>query len=279
MAEPRESDFAVFWPSIVAGAVLAAGISLTLLTFGSAIGLSVASTAPTWRDSSSVLWFLSGLFLVFVSLTSFGFGGYIAGRMRPHPALLSTKELELSDGLHGIIAWGLAVILGTVLAFAAAAITAPAAVPSNENLGPSASVAGENIIASELDELFHSDRRDVPADITYRRAEAARILLKTSGHTGVTDSDREHLAGLVVAQTGIGDDEASRRVDDAIAKSGQEIHRARQALVIQAFFVAAALVLGAALAWFAASEGGADRLNRAHPVWDWRLSRRRVPTL
>ena len=66
------------WRAIIAGAVVAAGISFTLIAFGSAIGLSVASTAPTWRDSSAWLWALSGLYMVFVALCSFGFGGYVA---------------------------------------------------------------------------------------------------------------------------------------------------------------------------------------------------------
>src|ERR1043165_8614293 len=72
----------VEWRAVFAGAVIAAGVSITLLAFGSAIGLSVSSTAPTWRDSTPWLWLLSGLFLLFVALCAFGFGGYAAGRMR-----------------------------------------------------------------------------------------------------------------------------------------------------------------------------------------------------
>src|ERR1700759_3409980 len=72
----------VEWRTIIAGAVVAAGITFTLMAFGSAIGLSLMSTAPTWRDSSPWLWILSGIYLVFVALCSFGFGGYVAGRMR-----------------------------------------------------------------------------------------------------------------------------------------------------------------------------------------------------
>lgn len=42
----------VDWRAIVGGAVIAAGVSFTLLAFGSGIGLSFASAAPTWRESS-----------------------------------------------------------------------------------------------------------------------------------------------------------------------------------------------------------------------------------
>src|ERR1051326_224898 len=61
----------VDWRAVLGGAAIAAGVSFTLIAFGSAIGLSVASTAPTWRDSSAWLWLLSGLFLIFVALCAF----------------------------------------------------------------------------------------------------------------------------------------------------------------------------------------------------------------
>src|SRR5690348_10469938 len=80
------------WRAIIAGAILAAGVSFTLLAFGSGIGLSVVSTAPTWRDSSPWLWLLSGIFLLFVALCAFGVGGYAAGRMRARVAVTEAIE-------------------------------------------------------------------------------------------------------------------------------------------------------------------------------------------
>ncbi len=272
---PTRSGLGIGWRAIIGGAVIAAGISLTLLAFGSAIGLSVASTAPTWRDSSPVLWFLSGLYLVFVSLAAFGFGGYVAGRMHQPEFSGAPDEAEFGDGIHGIVTWALAVMFASLLAVAAAAIASSTAVPSTGNLGPTTSVAGESIIASELDELFRSERRDVDTGIQYRRAEAARILLKASSHNGMPAADRDYLTGVTAEQTGIGDVAASQRVDNVIANSAQEIHRARQALVIQAFLIGAALILGAAVAWYAACEGGRDRRENVQPLWDWRFTRSR----
>ena len=49
------------WFPLVAGALTAVGISITLTSFGAAIGLSVVSGTPTWRDSSALLWFVSNL--------------------------------------------------------------------------------------------------------------------------------------------------------------------------------------------------------------------------
>ena len=267
----------VEWPSVVAGAVVAAGISLTLLAFGSAIGLSVASAAPTWRDSSPWLWLLSGIFLLFVALCAFGFGGYVAGRMRAPLMSRSVEETEFHDGLHGVLTWGLAILITVVLTLAGAAMLAPAAAPSGSRLGPAASVAGENIIASELDELFRTDRRAVDADsLSYRRAEAARILLKAAGHRGVSGEDRDYLAAIAASQTGVAPTDAVTRADRAIAQSATEIRRARQAAVIQAFLIAASLMVGAAVAWFAAREGGHERERGWVPRWTWSPRRRMV---
>ncbi|HEY2885494.1 MAG TPA: hypothetical protein VGJ08_09800 [Rhizomicrobium sp.] len=281
--EPRRTsliarpDTFVDWRAVFAGAVIAAGVSITLLAFGSAIGLSVSSTAPTWRDSSSWLWLLSGLFLLFVALCGFGSGGYATGRMRSPTGLAETVESEFQDGMHGLIAWGLAILLTAVLALAGAALASRATAPSGGVLGPSASVAGENVIATELDELFRTDQRVIDSDIVYRRAEAARILLKTSGNRGVADEDRAYLAAIAAREAGISAAEARDRTDRVVAESATEIHRARVAAVLQAFMIAAALMAGAAVSWFSAAEGGSERERGAIPIWDWTLRRRTRP--
>jgi len=271
----RDEPF-IDWRAIIGGAVLAAGVSFTLLAFGSAIGLSVVSTAPTWRDSSPWLWLLSGIFLLFVALCAFGIGGYAAGRMRARVTVSETIETGFRDGMHGLFTWGLAILLTAVLALFGAGAASRAVAPSGGMNSPSASVAGENIIASELDNLFRSDRKFVDGDIEYRRAEAARILLKSSGHRGVATEDRAYLAILANREAGVGPDEAQARADRAVSESRDELRRAREAAVLQAFMIAAALLVGAAVAWYSAFEGGLDRQEGAVPVWDWSPRRRRI---
>ena len=70
------------WTPVVAGALVAAAVSVILIAFGSAIGFSIASSSPTWRDASPALALASGLYLLLTALLSFGFGGYMAGRLR-----------------------------------------------------------------------------------------------------------------------------------------------------------------------------------------------------
>jgi hypothetical protein len=266
-----ERSSSVDWPVILAGAVCAAGISFALHAFAAGVGLSVYSTAPTWRDSTAAYWVVTGLYLLFVALTAFGVGGYIAGRMRA-PIVEAGVEHEFRDGLHGLITWGLAVLITAVLALGVAAIASPAAVPSGGRAGAAQSVAGENIIASELDELFRTDR-DI-SNINYRRAEAARILLKSSSHDGVPRPDRRYLSIVTAKATGIDLEQATARVDAQIEAARQELRRARVATVLQAFAVGVALFVGAAVAWLSASEGGKDRDRATYPGWQWH--RRRI---
>lgn len=261
------------WRAVIAGAVLAAGVSFTLLAFGSGIGLAVSSTAPTWRDSTPWFWLLSGIYLIFVALCAFGIGGYAAGRMRLATRIAATPESAFRDGMHGLFMWGLAILITAVLALAGAAIAMKPAVPSGGSAGPASSVAGENILATELDQLFRSYRYGpAPENL---RAEAARILLKSSSHNGVPQDERSYLSNIVALRAGVNNAEADDRVNRVIAASKDELRRARGAAVMEAFLAAAALFLGAAVAWFASEEGGRDRELGRIPVWDWSIRPRR----
>ena len=251
------------WSAIFGGVVAAAGVSLTLNAFGVGIGLSVVSSAPTWRDSSAVYWLVAGVFLLFVAISSFSIGGYVAGRMRT-TLNIDPAEMEFRDGMHGLAAWGATVILAAVLTLGTAAATSAA---RSSGGTPAESVAGEAIIATELDDLFRTTR--VVGDPTYRRAEAARILLKSSSHNGVPDSDRQYLTVITSIIAGVPETEAQERVSAALTASTDALHRARVAAVLQAFFVAAALFVGAVAAWFAATEGGRDRERGAFHFWEW----------
>ena len=110
------TDF-VHWTPVIAGALVASALSLVLIAFGASLGLSVASAAPTWRDTSPTLTVLSGLYLVLTALVSFGFGGYVAGRLRATwDPELHREFVEFRDGTHGLLSWALAVVIsGLVL--------------------------------------------------------------------------------------------------------------------------------------------------------------------
>jgi hypothetical protein len=258
----------VQWTPVIAGAISAAALASVLHAFAGAIGLAVSSTAPTWRDASTGLWLLSGVYLILVALAAYGLGGYVAGLLRervPNRSL-TTDEVELRDGLHGLLVWGLTTLLTVILLLMAASAGTRLAAPSGRE-GASTSVAGENTIAFNIDRLMRGDRRSESGDITQTRAEVGRILLTASSHSGVAPEDRTYLARLVTARTGIAAPEAERRVDAAIANARSDLARARRSAVILAFMAGAAALLGVVAAWFAAQYGGrhqddADRSGR-----------------
>ena len=256
------------WSAILAGAAAAAGTSLTLNAFGAGIGLAVVSSSPSWRDASAVYAFIGGVFLLFVAIVSFAIGGYVAGRMRA-PLSIEPAETEFRDGMHGLAMWGVAVVLGALLALGAAAVASAAAAPAD---GKTVQSAGETVIATELDGLFRTGK--VVEDIAYRRAEAARILLKSSSHNGVPNEDRRYLTAITGIVAGVPETEATTRVNHAITAAKDALHRARVAAVVQAFFIAAALFVGVVVAWYAATEGGKDRELGGYYFWEWSGRRR-----
>jgi hypothetical protein len=263
-----EQGFYLEWGPIVAGALAASALALVLHAFALAIGLSVSSAAPTWRDASFALVLLSGLYVILAALASYGLGGYLAGLMRTRPS--SREDADLGDGLHGLLVWALATLLTAVIGLATAQSLTRLAAPSGGQAGPSTSVGGENLIAYDLDRLFRAERRP-NTDLDYPRAEAARILLTTSSHRGMQPEDRAYLVRLTAANTGLAQPDAERRVDDVAARAKENIARARRSAVILAFTAGAAALLGAAASWFAACAGGRIRDGEAAPlaIFDW----------
>jgi hypothetical protein len=253
----------VQWGPIFAGAVAAAALAFVLHSFAAAIGVSVSSTAPTWRDASIALVLLSGLYLILVATVSYGLGGYVAGRARMRLNLATPDEVEFRDGAHGLMVWAVATLLTGLLAFGAAQSLTRLAAPSGGPAGASTSVGGENIIAYDLDRLFRSERRPAEGDFEYTRAEAARILLTAAGHRGLAADDRAYLVRLVAGRTGLAPADAERRVDEVVARARDNIRRARRSAVLLGFMAGAAALLGAAAAWFAAATGGRHRDGEA----------------
>lgn len=262
IVEPsRAQPWGLQWSPIIAGALAASALSLILVSFATALGLGVASAAPTWRDASFALWLLSGIYLIFQALISFGCGGYFAGRVRS-PYLSTTEDIETRDGLHGVASWALAVLIGAVLAVL---VAWAASRPSATAQPPSSSEP--SVLSYELDHLFRAPRRPPNVDLTAERAEAARILMTASSHSGVAADERTHLVQQVAALTGLSGPDAEKRVDTTIANSKSAISRARAASIIIAFSAAAALLFGAVAAWAGAAAGGRHRDGA--PISGW----------
>ena len=262
------------WSPIVLGAVTASAVASILITFGTAIGLGVSSASPTWRDTSFALWLLSGIFLVLTALVSFASGGYLAGRTRSPYAPAAAEDVERRDGWHGLGSWALAILIGGIIA---ALVGVAASRPTALTTPPSTSEP--SVLSYELDHLLRGPRRPPNAELTPVRAEAARILLTSSSHSGVSADDRGYLVQIVSTITGLTGGDAERRVDSAIAASKKAIGNARASTIILAFSIATSLLLGAVAAWAGAETGGRHRDGMPLPAWmvhSSRFNRRRV---
>jgi hypothetical protein len=267
------------WSPIVLGAFAATALSSVLLAFAVTIGLGVTSAAPTWRDASAALAILSGLYLIIQAVLSFGLGGYIAGHTRSATAPAAVEETEHVDGAHGLGTWALAVVMSAILA----ALIGAATINRTPSMRSSAQAsAAEPLLSYELDRLFRAGRRAPNVDLSAERAEAGRILLTTSSHSGLSGDDRTYLIQQVGALTGLSAPDAERRVDSIIANAKTAIAKSRRSTIILAFSVATAILLGAVAAWAAACAGGRHRDGASLPEWMVRskaLDRRRQTVL
>ena len=254
------------WSPSFGGGLIAAAVFFVLITFATAVGLAVSSLSPTWRDTSVSLVVLSGAWVVLTAVGSFALGGYVAGRTRSTwPA--SPDEVHFRDGLHGLLVWSIAVILGAGLAWMSATTINQSTSKNNfstSNTTASASATEPSFLTFELDRLFWSDNRQ-QTNNPEARAEAGRILETGLGRKDMAKDDHDHLVSLVSAQTGLSPSDADHRVAQIVSESRNAAAKARQSAVIIAFTVAAALAAGAAAAWGSAVVGGRHRDENVAP--------------
>ena len=252
----------IHWGPGIAGAIVAAATSFVLMSFASAVGLMVASPSPTWRDTSVWLAILSGVWIILVAVGSFALGGYIAGRVRS-TWKASADEVEFRDGVHGLIAWGVGVMLGAALL----ALTAVTFAASNNASAARDTDGAPSFLSYEIDKLFRADRA-APARPEIR-AEAARILMRGLGRNDLPGDDRAQLVRLTSAVTGLPQADANQRVVQVLADARVASQQARRIAVILGFSLAAALLAGAAAAWLAAGVGGKHRDTEFAPPMRW----------
>lgn len=260
----------VDWPAIIAGAVLATAISVVLLTFGSAIGLSM--TSPIGGEGVSLFWvaIITAAWVVWVQLSAFMAGGYVTGRLRRRKLDATEHESDVRDGAHGLLVWGTGVVFTAVLALggfagAVGAITSAAGNAAGAAVAAADGASDTDPFGYAVDVLFRANQ-PAPADTDDARAEAGRIVAQSVMTGTFTAEDRAYLAALAASRTGISQEEAEARVDAFVAQAEaveaearETANQARIIGVLAAFLTAAALAASAAGAYFAAGAGGNHR--------------------
>lgn len=270
----QEHHSYVDWAAVIAGIVLASAISLVLLAFGTAIGLSFTNfrtfegVAPIWVAIAAASW------LLWVEVSSFMAGGYLAGRMRRRFNDATEHESDVRDGAHGLLVWAGALVVGAIIATGGVSAVASAIGSAASTVTNAAATvaddAGEAVDGNAyfVDQLFRLPEGTTapPATGTDYRAEAARIFAQSAISGSTSDADRLYLAQLVAANTGLTTEEATARVNEvetAVANARTEAlevaEAARKTAVIAAFLTAASLLVSAVGAYWAAMKGGNHR--------------------
>ncbi len=291
----RTSSF-VDWGAVLAGAFLAAALSFVLLTFGTAIGLSATSPWPGSGMSAKVLASLAVFWVMAQQIGAFMVGGYVAGRMRSRWHEVNQDEVEFRDGLHGGLVWAVGIVIGAAMLLATAGAVArtgaevagkavssvassanpmdltidtllrPMTVAQASTAGASTPSAGAPGTASRP-VASNMDSGEV-------RAEISRILARSTAAGEMSAPDRAYLAQLVAQRAGISQQEAEKRVADAVTAAREAADKARRGAVLTGFVTAASLIISLAAAWWAGLKGGNHRDNSIPARFNFVVPRR-----
>jgi hypothetical protein len=275
---------AASWPSIIAGAFVAAATTVFLVALGSGIGFASISPWPDRGASVTAFAVTTAIWLIVTQWVSAGLGGYIAGRLRTRWIGTHSHEVFFRDTAHGLITWAVATIL--VVAVGASAFKSAAgaaghaanagvtaammAGPGSAGGGMSANTAPPNagmpISPYEIDKLFRTSNFGGAALLADARTETAHIAANAFVNGSISGADRTYLVEQVSARTGASQADAQARVDNFVAAVTQaqeklkaEADSARKAAAEAAIYLALSMLIGAFIASVAAALGGRIR--------------------
>ncbi len=164
-----QSTSAVSWPAIIAGAFVAAAVSLVLLTLGSGLGFAVVSPWPGHGVSATTFVATSAIWLIVTQWISSGFGGYVAGRLRTRWVGTHTHEVFFRDTAHGLITWAVA----TVLVAAVLASSVLSAAGSRESALSGAAATVQSTVPQPEKRIESAVNRTDADDVRKAASEAA----------------------------------------------------------------------------------------------------------
>ncbi|CAN5869413.1 hypothetical protein BH11PSE3_BH11PSE3_08400 [soil metagenome] len=269
---------AVSWPAILAGGLVAAAMTLVLLALGAGVGFSVISPwSGTPEISTAKAATVGGIYMAVTAVLSSALGGYLAGRLRVRWARTSLDEVYFRDTAHGVLAWAFATVMGAALLASAATLISGGAAAGAGSVVAGAATRND-ITAPLLDRLFRPDYAALTGGTGQRAAgvfaagrdlaadrEAARrmlIVFSERGRTELAAEDRQYLAQMVAARTGLSQADAERRVSAVETDARLAADTARRIGMQLSFWLVASMLLGAFAAGLAATEGGAARDGR-----------------
>jgi hypothetical protein len=278
----------VEWGAVFAGGAIAAALSFVLLTFGSAIGLTMLSPwSDAWASAKTIA-SIAVFWTMAQQIGSFMVGGYVAGRMRSRWSETTEHEVEFRDGLHGGLVWAVGIVIGAALLFATAGAAArTGAEITGRAIGSAANNSSVDPMAYAVDVLLRpaaatrtaaanssssASTSAAPRTTTAQtgnagdmREEMHRVLARSIANGTLTEADKGYLATIVGQRTGLSPQDAEKRVNDVYAEvtktTKEAADKARRGAILAGFVTAASLLIGLGAAWWAGIRGGNHRDN------------------
>ena len=241
----------------IGGAFVSAAFALILLALGAGLGLSSVSPWSGVGASASTLATVGIIWLLLIEIPASGLGGYLTGRLRTKWAILHTDEIYFRDTANGFLSWAVALVITvTFLASAAASMVGDAARATAESGQAAFRTVDPN--GYFVDTLFRSDRPPAEQN-SFLEAEAGRTFAHALLQNETTAGEKNALARLVAARTGMNIPEAEQRVSDVLAAARQAADTERKGTARFLFWLFVALMMGAFSASYAATIGGRQR--------------------
>lgn len=274
---------AVSWGAIIAGAVIGAALTITLVIGGTGLGLLSVSPWQNEGASGSALAISTIIWLFVTQIISYGVAGYVTGRLRTKWTNVIGDEVYFRDTAHGFTMWALSSVVGLVLLSSAAASIVSGTAQTGATLmgtGAGATTAVAGAAANDTDNMLSLDyftdtllRPKEPA-LSYsqndNRKEITTILTRSLAQGEMTTDDENYVVGVIAQRAGISEMEARERLQQVVEnakqaaaelenKAREAADAARKAAAVFSLWAFASLLLGAFVASYAATMGGRSR--------------------
>ncbi len=253
------------WGPVFAGAVFAAALSFVLLTFGTAIGLSATSPWPNSGLPARVIASLAIFWIMAQQIGTFMAGGYVAGRLRSRWHEPAQDEVAFRDGRHGGLVWAVGIVIGAALLLAPAGAVARTGAELTGKAAVAAAASTTNPMDLVLDTMLRPAAAASPRapgqPTDDPRPQISRILTSAVASGSLSGPNRTYLAQLIAQRAGIPQEEAAKRVDEALSAAREAADKARRAAILTGLVTAISLLVAFAAAWWAAIKGGEHRDN------------------
>jgi hypothetical protein len=259
---PNDSNSSgVSWGAVIAGAFVAAALSLALLALGTGVGLSAASPWANVGASSSAIGWTAVIWMVVMQFIASSIGGYLAGRLRTKWVNVHTHEVYFRDTAHGFLVWAVGLVMTAAFLTSAAASMIGGAARSSATMAATSGSAqpGPGLNGYFVDSFLRTGSPHTTPINDSVRGEIGLILLHSLREGTMSSSDKSYLSQIVAAQTGLDPNEAGDRVNTVYARAQQAADTTRKAIAHSMYWTFLALLVGAFCASFAATFGGKQR--------------------